>query len=310
MRWASAENGDAPDHRVMDRSRDMALLEEIGGEQDHRDEHQGDGEVPRPGRRRIERGRREARLGESPDDQHEADRRQERIDPLPGAFAEPRDRFLASALGKDAGRMKPEKDDEAEHEHRHRKSAFRRETTVPFGKVTHPAAPKATARPTLAPCPKARAWTMGPRSFRGSPRCPGPPPNTSSSRRSAPGRFGTSSREFRSRMFQAPSTLAAVRATRPSVLRERYPGALIVGVDSSSDMIDAARKRLPGIAFEVADIRQWRPDAHARRDPRQRGAAMGSRPRDAHAGADRNGLAPAARSPSRFPTISTNRRTA
>ena len=25
-------------------------------------------------------------------------------------------------------------------------------------------------------------------------------------------------------------------------------------------MIDAARKRLPGVAFEVADIRQWRPD--------------------------------------------------
>src|SRR5271168_3689190 len=43
------------------------------------------------------------------------------------------------------------------------------------------------------------------------------------------------------------------------VLRERYPHAHIVGVDSSPDMIDAARKRLPGIAFEVADIRQWRP---------------------------------------------------
>ena len=44
------------------------------------------------------------------------------------------------------------------------------------------------------------------------------------------------------------------------VLRERFPHADIVGVNSSSDMIDAARKRLPGIAFEVADIRQWRPD--------------------------------------------------
>jgi trans-aconitate 2-methyltransferase len=44
------------------------------------------------------------------------------------------------------------------------------------------------------------------------------------------------------------------------VLRERYPHAHIVGVDSSPDMIDAARKRLPGIAFEVADIRQWRPE--------------------------------------------------
>jgi trans-aconitate 2-methyltransferase len=44
------------------------------------------------------------------------------------------------------------------------------------------------------------------------------------------------------------------------VLRERFPDALIVGVDSSSDMIDAARKRLPGVAFEVADIRQWLPE--------------------------------------------------
>src|ERR1700684_3607416 len=45
------------------------------------------------------------------------------------------------------------------------------------------------------------------------------------------------------------------------VLRERYPEARIVGLDSSPDMIDAARKRLPDIAFEVADIRHWRPKA-------------------------------------------------
>jgi trans-aconitate 2-methyltransferase len=43
------------------------------------------------------------------------------------------------------------------------------------------------------------------------------------------------------------------------VLRERYPKARIVGVDSSPDMIKAARKRLPDIAFEVADLREWRP---------------------------------------------------
>jgi len=42
------------------------------------------------------------------------------------------------------------------------------------------------------------------------------------------------------------------------VLRERYPRAHIVGMDSSSDMIGAARQRLPDIAFEVADIREWR----------------------------------------------------
>ena len=43
------------------------------------------------------------------------------------------------------------------------------------------------------------------------------------------------------------------------ILRERYPGARIIGLDSSSDMIEAARKRIPDIAFEVADIREWRP---------------------------------------------------
>jgi len=41
------------------------------------------------------------------------------------------------------------------------------------------------------------------------------------------------------------------------VLRQRYPLAEIVGLDSSPDMIEAARKRLPGVAFEVADIADW-----------------------------------------------------
>jgi trans-aconitate 2-methyltransferase len=45
------------------------------------------------------------------------------------------------------------------------------------------------------------------------------------------------------------------------VLRDRYPTARLVGLDSSPDMIEAARKRLPFIAFEVADLREWRPKA-------------------------------------------------
>ncbi|HWG04593.1 MAG TPA: trans-aconitate 2-methyltransferase, partial [Beijerinckiaceae bacterium] len=45
------------------------------------------------------------------------------------------------------------------------------------------------------------------------------------------------------------------------VLRQRYPEAHIIGLDSSPDMIQAARKRLPDIGFEVADIGQWRPKA-------------------------------------------------
>jgi trans-aconitate 2-methyltransferase len=44
------------------------------------------------------------------------------------------------------------------------------------------------------------------------------------------------------------------------VLQARYPDAQIVGLDSSPDMIAAARKRLPRVAFAVADIRRWRPE--------------------------------------------------
>ena len=42
------------------------------------------------------------------------------------------------------------------------------------------------------------------------------------------------------------------------VLRERWRGADIVGLDSSADMIEAARRRLPDVAFAVADISDWR----------------------------------------------------
>ncbi|SHG74459.1 trans-aconitate 2-methyltransferase [Pollutimonas bauzanensis] len=43
------------------------------------------------------------------------------------------------------------------------------------------------------------------------------------------------------------------------VLAQRFPGAAVSGVDSSADMIAAARKRLPGISFEQADIQTWDP---------------------------------------------------
>ncbi len=41
------------------------------------------------------------------------------------------------------------------------------------------------------------------------------------------------------------------------VLAARYPDAAIAGLDSSADMIAAARQRLPRLQFEVADIAQW-----------------------------------------------------
>lgn len=45
------------------------------------------------------------------------------------------------------------------------------------------------------------------------------------------------------------------------LLIARYPEAQVSGMDSSADMIAAARERLPGVAFEVSDIASWQPQA-------------------------------------------------
>jgi trans-aconitate 2-methyltransferase len=42
------------------------------------------------------------------------------------------------------------------------------------------------------------------------------------------------------------------------VLRARYPTASIAGIDSAEDMVRAARERLPGVSFELADVATWR----------------------------------------------------
>jgi len=42
------------------------------------------------------------------------------------------------------------------------------------------------------------------------------------------------------------------------LLQQRFPNAVVVGIDSSADMIAAARKRLPGIRFDIEDIAAWR----------------------------------------------------
>ena len=41
------------------------------------------------------------------------------------------------------------------------------------------------------------------------------------------------------------------------LLLRRFPDATVTGLDSSPDMIAAARARLPGLRFEVADIAAW-----------------------------------------------------
>jgi trans-aconitate 2-methyltransferase len=42
------------------------------------------------------------------------------------------------------------------------------------------------------------------------------------------------------------------------LLRDQFPDAAISGIDSSANMIDAARKRMPGVSFEVDDIATWK----------------------------------------------------
>jgi trans-aconitate 2-methyltransferase len=42
------------------------------------------------------------------------------------------------------------------------------------------------------------------------------------------------------------------------LLQARFPNAAVIGIDSSLNMIEAARKRLPTIRFEVDDIASWR----------------------------------------------------
>ena len=41
------------------------------------------------------------------------------------------------------------------------------------------------------------------------------------------------------------------------LLVERFPNATVRGLDSSTDMIEAARKRLPQVQFDTVDIGTW-----------------------------------------------------
>lgn len=46
-----------------------------------------------------------------------------------------------------------------------------------------------------------------------------------------------------------------------ALLAERWPAAAVTGVDSSPEMVERARRDVPGIAFEEADLRRWSPAA-------------------------------------------------
>lgn len=44
------------------------------------------------------------------------------------------------------------------------------------------------------------------------------------------------------------------------LLVQRFPGARVVGVDNSPSMLESARKRLPGVGFDLADVATWQPE--------------------------------------------------
>ena len=45
------------------------------------------------------------------------------------------------------------------------------------------------------------------------------------------------------------------------LLKQRWPSAQVTGLDSSAEMIATARRRDDGVAYDVADLRDWRPSA-------------------------------------------------
>jgi trans-aconitate 2-methyltransferase len=62
--------------------------------------------------------------------------------------------------------------------------------------------------------------------------------------------------------LQAPRTvfdLGCGPGNSTELLAARYPQAEVVGTDNSPAMIEAARKRLPALRFELSDIAQWEP---------------------------------------------------
>jgi trans-aconitate 2-methyltransferase len=73
------------------------------------------------------------------------------------------------------------------------------------------------------------------------------------------------SRPVRDLLARVPTTRVASAAdigcgpgNSTELLQARYPNAVITAIDSSPDMIEASRKRLPGIRFEIGDIAAWR----------------------------------------------------
>ncbi len=47
------------------------------------------------------------------------------------------------------------------------------------------------------------------------------------------------------------------------LIAKRFPGRTVAGIDSDEDMLAAARRRLPDIIFQKADLERWVPEAPA-----------------------------------------------
>jgi trans-aconitate 2-methyltransferase len=64
------------------------------------------------------------------------------------------------------------------------------------------------------------------------------------------------------------------------LLAARFAGAAVSGFDSSADMIAAARRRLPGLQFDLADVERWAYESHAGHTTGARSATGGTAPFD------------------------------
>ncbi|MEZ2338832.1 trans-aconitate 2-methyltransferase [Mucilaginibacter sp. RCC_168] len=71
-------------------------------------------------------------------------------------------------------------------------------------------------------------------------------------------------RPIRDLLFNIPLTTVNIAAdigcgpgNSTELLQTQFPHAKIMGMDSSENMIEAARKRMPGVRFEVDDISTW-----------------------------------------------------